>query len=164
MQRAKDTFYIILRDGVAAVNPQRTTAVRGVLRPAVLVEENELLSGVAVTETFRLRWTEVSVDRSGTVPMAKLLCEIRYESAGTAAVGGMDRGRTLTAMDDELRTVLSGATQSAAKMDLTGATPVPAGTRIFWSDPVFGQMVAVGDRMGRVTTVEVWSVEGVGEP
>ena len=164
MQRAKDTFYVMLRDGVAGVNPQRTTAVRGVLRPAVLVEENELLSGVALAETFRLRWTEVSVDASGTLPMAKLRCEIRYETAGTAAVGGMDRGRTLTSMDGELRTVLSGEVQSAAKMDFSGATPVPAGTRIFWSDPAFGQTVTTGDRLGRVTTVEIWSVEGAGEP
>lgn len=164
MQLAKDTFYVTLRDGVAVANPQRTTAVRGVLRPAVLVEENELLSGVALVETFRLRWTAASVDPSGTVPMAKLRCEIRYETAGTAAVGGMDRGRTLVAMDGELRTVLSGAVQSATKMDFTGATPVPTGTRIFWSDPAFGEVVAAGDRLGRLATVEVWSVEGVGEP
>ena len=164
MQRAKDTFYVMLRDGVAAVNPQRTTAVRGVQRPAVLVEENELLSGVALVETFRLRWTEVSVDPSGTVPMAKLRCEIRYETAGTAAVGGMDRGRTLTAMDGELRTVLSGTTQSAAKMDFSGATPVAGGTRIFWGDPDFGTVSTVGDRLGRVATVEIWSLEGAGEP
>lgn len=164
MQRAKDTFYVMLRDGVAAVNPQRTTAVRGVLRPAVLVEENELLGGVACTEAFRLRWTELSVDPSGTVPMAKLRCEIRYETTGTATVGGMDRGRALAAMDGELRTVLSGEIQSAAKMDFSGATPVPEGTRIFWSDPVFGAVAAAVDRLGRVAAVEVWSVEGVGEP
>ena len=164
MQKAKDTFFVMLRDGVAAVNPQRVTAVRGVLRPAVVVEENELLSGLALAETFRLRWTGASVDTSGTVPMAKLVCEIRYETAGTAAVGGMDRGRTLTAMDGELRTVLSGEVQNAAKMDFSGATPVPEGTRIFWSDPGLGAAAAAGDRLGRVATVEVWSVEGVGEP
>jgi hypothetical protein len=42
MQRAKDTFYITLRDRIAALNPARTVLVRGVVRPAVLVEENEL--------------------------------------------------------------------------------------------------------------------------
>ncbi len=164
MQRAKDTFYVTLRDGVAAANPQRTTAVRGVPRPAVLVEENELLSGAPLTETFRLRWTEVNMDLSGTVPMAKLRCEIRYETAGTTALSGMDRGRTLTAMDGELRTVLSAEAQSAAKMDFSGATPVPEGTRIFWSDPVFATATESGDRLGRVATVDVWSVEGAGEP
>ncbi len=160
MQRAKDTFFVAVRSGVAAVNPGRTVAVRGVLRPAVVVEENELESAVAATEVFRLRWTEVAVETSGTVPLARMRCEVRYETAGTEGLSGMDRGRVLSAMDWELRAVLSGAVQSAPKMDYTGATPVPTGTRIFWSDPVFGAAAMVGDRLGRTVAVEVWSLEG----
>ena len=164
MQRAKDTFYVVLRDGVAAANPQRTTVVRGVLRPGVLVEENELPVAVAAADVFRLRWTELAVDASGTVAMAKLRCEIVYETAGTAAMSGMDRGRLLSAMDAELVTVLAGEMQAAAKMDFSQGTPVPDGTRIFWSDPELGSAVIAGERVGRVATVEVWSVEGAGEP
>ncbi len=164
MQRAKDTFYVTLRDGVAAVNPQRTTAVRGVLRPGVLVEENELPAAVPVADVFRLRWTELTVDAAATVPMARIRCEIAYETAGTAAIGGMDRGRLLAAMDAELMTVLAGETQSAAKMDFSAGTPVPDGTRIFWSDPAFGGAVVTGERISRVTAVDVWSLEGAGEP
>ena len=44
MQNAKDTFYVTLRDRLAAVNPARTMLVRGVIRPGLLVEENELAS------------------------------------------------------------------------------------------------------------------------
>ena len=33
MQNAKDTFYVTLRDRLAAVNPARTMVVRGVTRP-----------------------------------------------------------------------------------------------------------------------------------
>ena len=44
MQNAKDTFYVTLRDRLAAVNPARTMVLRGVTRPGVLVEENELAS------------------------------------------------------------------------------------------------------------------------
>ncbi len=164
MQRAKDTFYVMLRDGVAAVNPQRTAVVRGVLRPGVLVEENELPVAVPIADVFRLRWTAVTVDTTSTVPMAKLRCEIEYETAGTAAVNGMDRGRLLAAMDAELMTVLAGETQSAAKMDFSMGTPAPDGTRIFWSDPAFGAAVTAGERVSRVTAVDVWSVEGAGEP
>ena len=164
MQRAKDTFYVTLSNGLAAANPLRTTSVRGVLRPAVLVEENELLNAEPLTETFRLRWTEASFDTSGTVPMAKLRCEIGYETAGSVGLSGMDRGRILTAMDGELRTVLSAEIQSAPKMDFTGATATPEGTRIFWSDPVFGEAAMVGDRLTRSAVVSVWSVEEAGEP
>lgn len=163
MQRAKDTFYVALRDGVAAVNPQRTTVIRGLLRPGVLVEENELPVAVAAADVFRVRWTAMSVDVQGTVPVAKLRCEIAYETAGTEAMSGMDRGRLLAAMDAELLTVLAGATQSAAKMGFSVGTPVPDGTRIFWSDPEFGTAVVTGERVSRTAAVEVWSVEGAGE-
>ena len=164
MQRAKDTFYVVLRDGVAAANPQRTTVVRGVLRPGVLVEENELPVAVAAADVFRLRWTALAVDAAGAMPLAKLRCEIAYETAGSAAMSGLDRGRLLSAMDAELVTVLAGETQAAAKMDFTEGTPVPEGTQIFWSDPAFGMAVMVGERVGRVATVDVWSLEGAGEP
>ena len=164
MQRAKDTFYVTLRDGVAEANPQRTTVVRGVLRPGVLVEENELPVAVPTADVFRLRWTALTVDTTGTVPMAKLRCEIAYETTGTAAVNGMDRGRLVAAMDAELMTVLAGETQSAPKMDFSSGTPVPDGTRIFWGDPAFTAAVVTGERVSRTASVDVWSVEGAGEP
>lgn len=164
MQRAKDTFYVMLRDGVAAANPQRTTVVRGVPRPGVLVEENELPVAEASADVFRLRWTELTVDAAATVPMAKLRCEIVYETAGTATTAGLDRGRLLSAMDAELLTVLAGETQAAAKMDFSEGTPVPDGTRIFWSDPEFAAAVADGERLRRVARLDVWSLEGAGEP
>ena len=36
MQNAKDTFYEVLRKRLAALNPERTMVVRGVVRPGVL--------------------------------------------------------------------------------------------------------------------------------
>lgn len=160
MQRTKDTFYVMLRNGVAAANAQRTVAIRGVLRPAVLVEENELQTATPEAEVFRLRWTDFAVDRSGTVPLARLRGEIRYATAGTAELNGLDRGRVLSAMDWELRFALSGDVQSTPKMDFSGATPQPDGTRIFWGDPEFGAATSEGDRLARVAVVEVWSVGG----
>ena len=42
IQTLKDTFYGVLRDRIAAANPSRTIVVRGLIRPSVLVVENEL--------------------------------------------------------------------------------------------------------------------------
>ena len=42
MQNAKDTFYLMLQSRLTALNPSRTIVVRGVLRPGILVDENEL--------------------------------------------------------------------------------------------------------------------------
>lgn len=162
MQKAKDTFYVMLRDRIAAANPQRTTVVRGMLRPGVLVEENELPTAVAAVDAFRLRWTAVSVDVDGTVPVAKLRCEIGYETAGTEAMSGMDRGRSLAAMDAELAAALA-RSYSTPKMDFSAGGAVPSGTRIFWSDAAFGAAEVHGERVGRVVVVDVWSLEGANE-
>jgi len=42
MENAKNSFYIALRDRIGQGNPSRTIFVRGVSRPAVLLEDNEL--------------------------------------------------------------------------------------------------------------------------
>ncbi len=55
MQNARDTFYVTLRDRLAAVNPARTIVLRGVTRPGVLVEENELVSAYQPVDAFCLR-------------------------------------------------------------------------------------------------------------
>ena len=77
--------------------------------------------------------------------------------------GGLDRGRALTAMDAELLAALSGAEQSAPKMDYSQGVPVPLGTQIFWADPVLGATVVSGERVGRTAVVEVWSLETANE-
>ena len=38
MQNAKDTFYLTLQSRLAALNPSRTVVLRGVVRPATLVD------------------------------------------------------------------------------------------------------------------------------
>ena len=49
MLDAKDTFYITLRDRLALVNPDRRMLTRGALRPSVLVEEAEPVTGKVCT-------------------------------------------------------------------------------------------------------------------
>ncbi|MBS1800024.1 MAG: hypothetical protein JSS95_09390 [Acidobacteria bacterium] len=162
MQNAKDTFYITLRDRIAAVNPARTVAVRGQSRPAVLVEENEFSSSFDHDDTFVLRWTNTGIDaQQSPLPLAALRCEIRYATGGNSGNGGMDRGRLLSAMDSELTAALNAAPQHAAKMNYANQAPMQ--TNIFWSDVTFAPSQTSGARLGRIATVDVFSYQEAGE-
>lgn len=165
MQETKDTFYVALRDRVAAGNPARTVVVRGVVRPGVLVEENEMPTKWAPAGVFLLGWTEVRVNRTGSVPLAAMTCSIRYGTDGSAADGGMDRGRLLAQMDAELGKALgAGAAgigaRNTRKMSYAGLASGGAAmereTSIFWGDVTFGAAVVAGERMERVATVMVF--------
>ena len=118
MQNARDTFYVTLRDRLAAVNPARTMVLRGVTRPGVLVEENELASAYQPVDAFCLRWTGLSVDAKGALPLVTMVCEIRYATDGDSGNGGMDRGRLLSAMDGELVAAVSAAPQNVREDEL----------------------------------------------
>ena len=143
-QQIKDAFYLALRTRIAAGNPDRTISLRGQLRPAVLVVENEFLhhetDGPIPPDCFTLRWTTVAKEPYG---LAHLQCEIRYATAGSAAAGGLDRGRALAAMDAEL---------TAA----TDTTPQNA-SGIFWSGAAFAAVIERGQSLERTATVEVLS-------
>ena len=157
----KDTFYLALRDRIAAGNPGRQVLVRGVLRPAVVVGENELpaaaVDGIAWVNCFCLRWTSVRLDRGLSV----LGCVIGYATDGSAGAAGMDRGRALSAMDAELVTALGTAPQNAAQVTVSeavagAAAETATGQRVFWSDVVLGDAVLRGERVERTATVEVY--------
>src|SRR5271167_4000585 len=109
MQNARDTFYVTLRDRLAALNPARTMVLRGVTRPGVLVEENELASAAVPVNVFCLSWTGMSVDAQAALPLVTMVCQIRYATDGSSGNGGMDRGRMLAAMDGELVAAVRGA-------------------------------------------------------
>ena len=167
MQNAKDTFYEVLRSRVAAANPERTIVLRGVTRPGVLVDENELVSTVTIPDCFRLRWIDATVDPANAMPIASLTCEVMYETAGTAGNGGLDRGRLLAAMDAELVAVLNNAPQTATKQSYaalaTGGSATAMSTNIWWSEVVLGSLVVKADRIGRTAKVTVMSCEEAGE-
>lgn len=168
MQDARDTFYVTLRSRLAAINPNRTIALRGQVRPGVLVEENELPTAFQPVDAFSLRWTSMQLDASGPLPLATMECQIAYATDGNAGNGGMDRGRLLGAMDGELATALLTDTQSATKKNFsevagTGTTAVPMSTNIFWSAPRFAPVTTSGERIERIATVEVFSYQEAGE-
>jgi len=169
MQNARDTFYVTLRDRLAAVNPARTMVLRGVTRPGLLVEENELVSAYQPVDAFCLSWTGLSVDVQGVLPLVTMVCEVRYATDGDSGNGGMDRGRLLSAMDAELVAALGEAPQNVVKMDYvaaaggSGLAPVAMATNVFWGDVVFGAVVVNGERLERVATVEVFTYQEAGE-
>jgi hypothetical protein len=161
MQNAKDTFYITLRDRIAALNSARTVLVRGQLRPAVLVEENELPSSFEHSGTFVVRWTDTRIAAEGPLPLVTMRCEICYSTPGNSGNGGMDRGRLLSAMDAELATALNASPQHTAKANYANTAPVQ--TNIFWNDVVFASSQTDGERLSRTATVDVFSYQEAGE-
>jgi hypothetical protein len=165
MQNAKDTFYMMLRDRLAAVNPARTMVVRGVTRPGSLVGENELASAVQPVDAFCLRWTGLRVDSRASLTLVSMQCEIRYCTDGTAGNGGMDRGRLLAGMDAELVAAINAGPQNVVKSAfVAGAAGGTAmGTKVFWGDVVFGAAVVEDERLARVATVDVFAYQEAGE-
>ncbi len=166
MQSLKDTFSAMLRDRVAEKNPARIVVVRGLVRPGVVVSEDELpgaaLDGIAPVDAFCLRWTALRVDPRAGVPLVTQTCEIRYATDGTAEYAGMDRGRALAAMDAELTGALGMSPQFADEMTFAetagggAVTKTATGSTVFWGDCVFKQAVMRSERMERTAEVEVF--------
>lgn len=167
MQNAKDTFYEVLRSRLVALNPERTLVLRGVVRPGVLVAENELLSGVAMPDCFRLRWSVAKVDADGMMPLVTAECFVEYETAGTAINGGMDRGRALAAMDAELQGMVNALPRNAPKTNYaglgSGKASIAMSTSVWWGAVSFGETAIKDDRLARTATVAVMSYQEAGE-
>jgi hypothetical protein len=161
MQNAKDTFYITLRNRLAVVNAERTMTLRGVVRPGILVEEAEAPSALLPMDVFVLRWTKLAADTQLPSIMASMTCEIHYATAGTQGNMGLDRGRALEEMDDELLRMLCPA--STVKMNYTQTPAEQMGTNIFWSQALFAAETTTRERVGRVVTVEVFAFQEQGE-
>jgi hypothetical protein len=161
MENAKNSFYIALRNRLAQVNPAQTIFLRGVSRPAVLVEENELATAKPQNDVYQIRWTKVSVDSEMPAAMVRATCEILYSTMGTTNNGGMDRGQCLTAMDSDLLQMLQPC--STPKMAYTQSGSTAELTNIFWTAPVFEAASDVQGVLSRTVTVDVFSLQEVGE-
>lgn len=167
MQNAKDTFYKLLRGRLTTLNPERTVVVRGLTRPGVLVDENELAASAALPDCFHLQWTTETVEAQGAMPLAAMSCEIAYATAGTALNGGLDRGRALASMDGELLAAVRQWPPNAVKNNYlplgSGGAALPMKTAVWWGDAVFGPVKVDRDRLTRTATVTVMSYEEAGE-
>jgi len=161
MQNAKDSFYMVLRTRLATINPERTVLLRGTVRPGILVEEAEAPINQLPNDVFILRWLGMGVDLDLASTMAAEECEIVYQTCGTQSFGGLDRGRSLKVMDEELVAMLQPF--HTPKLVYTATPPAPMLTQVFWDEPGLGPIVAQKDRLSRSAKVMVYSYQEQGE-
>lgn len=161
MQNAKDSFYVALRTRLATINPERTLLLRGAVRPGILVEEAEAPFSQIPMDVFVLRWLGLGVDVNLDTAMAAAECEIAYQTCGTQSFGGLDRGRALSAMDEELVAMLQPF--FTPKFNYALATPAAMLTNVFWDEAAFGPAAAQRDRLSRSVRTTVFSYQEQGE-
>lgn len=132
MQAAKDSFYMALRERLAALNPERVIVIDGVERPGIVVRENlEPQFGMAQTNTYYLDWGEVRI-AEGTRPILGLECHIWYATEGSAE-SGVDRGRSLAQLDEELLRICSPLHTEMRDYQQSPSTDLGCG--VFWTMP-----------------------------
>ena len=161
MQNAQNTFYITLRNRLATLNPSRTIYLRGVTRPGILVESNELVVAEPYSDVFLLRWKGLQCDPYLAEVMQQMECEIEYQTEGTVANLGMDRGQMLAEMDAELTALLQ--PNSATKLNYTQTPPVEMETQVFWTEATYQPVKVVRDRLSRTAVVHIFSYQEPGE-
>jgi hypothetical protein len=161
MQNAKDSFYMALRTRLIAINPERTILLRGSVRPGILVEEAEAPFSQLPNDVFILRWAVLGVDVDLGSPMAVEECEVIYQTCGTQSFGGLDRGRSLSEMDEELVAMLQPF--YTPKLNYTATPPTAMLTQVFWDGPGFGPTTTQRDRLSRSARVMVYSYQEQGE-
>jgi hypothetical protein len=161
MQNAKDSFYMALRTRLTTINPERTILLRGAVRPGILVEEAEAPFSQLPNDVFILRWQGLAVDMDLCSTMAAEECEIIYQTCGTQSFGGLDRGRALCQLDEELTSMLSPF--YAPKCNYTATPPATMLTQVFWDEPALTPIVVQRDRLTRSAKVMVYSYQEQGE-
>lgn len=161
MQNAKDSFYVALRTRLAALNPERTLLLRGTVRPGILVEEAEAPFTQLPDDVFILRWLDLGADIDLASTLAAEECEIIYQTCGSQSFGGLDRGRALSQMDEELLALLQPF--YAPKLNYTLQPPAPMLTQVFWDEPIFSPAATQRDRLARTAKVLVYSCQEQGE-
>lgn len=161
MQNAKDSFYMALRTRLTTINPERTILLRGTVRPGILVEEAEAPFSQFPSDVFVLRWLGLGADTDLSATMAAEQCEVVYQTSGTQSFGGLDRGRVLSEMDEELLAMLRPF--QTPKLNYTATPAATMLTQVFWDEPVFAPVVVQRDRLSRTASVLVYSYQEQGE-
>ncbi|HWE86073.1 MAG TPA: hypothetical protein VG267_14105 [Terracidiphilus sp.] len=161
MQNAKDSFYMALRNRLTALNPERTLMLRGAVRPGILVEEAEAPFSQLPADVFVLRWLGMGADVDLASTLVAEECEILYQTCGCQTFGGLDRGRALSQMDEELMVLLQPF--YTPKLSYVATPPAPLLTQVFWDEPAFTPCITQRDRVGRSAKVMVYSYQEAGE-
>ena len=161
MQNAKDSFYVALRTRLVAINPERTILLRGAVRPGILVEEAEAPFPQLPNDVYVLRWLALGLDLDLGAAMAAEECEIIYQTCGTQSFGGLDRGRALSQMDEEIAAMLQPF--YTPKLNYSAQPAAPMLTNVFWDEPGFTPIAINRDRLTRSAKVVVYSYQEQGE-
>lgn len=154
MQFTKDSFYLALRDRLAALDPERKIVVDGIERPAILVAENEPRNAAPpLPNAYYLAWDPPRIvpgSENAARPLMMMECRASYR-AGNLTAGAVDRGRALSALDSALLWLLT--PPRTAKLDTSKTPPAPTGTYVFWGSVEFGDGA---DGLGRTATLPVF--------
>jgi len=150
-----------LRARLVTVNPERTMLVRGAVRPGIVLEEAEAPFTQLPGDVFVVRWLGLGVDLDLASAMTAEECEIVYQTCGTQSFGGLDRGRALSAMDEELVAMLQPFW--TPKLNYVATPPAAMLTNVFWDEPGLGPIVAQRDRLSRTARITVYSYQEQGE-
>jgi len=161
MQNAKDSFYMALRTQLITINPARTILLRGVVRPGILVEEAEAPFNQLPNDVFVLRWLGLAADMDLASTMTAAECEILYQTCGSQSFGGLDRGRALSAMDEEVLAMIQPF--YTPKLNYTATPPAAMPTQVFWDEPGFMPIVVQRDCLSRSAKITVYSYQEQGE-
>jgi len=161
MQNAKDSFYMALRTRLVIINPNRTILLRGTVRPGILVEDAEAPFSQLPNDVFVLRWLGLAADLDLASTMAAEECEILYQTCGTQSFGGLDRGRSISEMDEELVSMLQPF--FTPKLNYTPSPPAAMLTHVFWDEPGFTPIATQRDQLSRSAKVTVYSYQEQGE-
>jgi hypothetical protein len=161
MQNAKDSFYMALRTRLTTINPERTILMRGAVRPGIVVEEAEAPVSQLPTDVFVLRWLALGADLNLDSTMVAAQCELIYQTCGTQSFAGLDRGRALSEMDEEVLAMIHPF--YTPKLNYTATPPAAMLTHVFWGEPVFAPIAVQRDRLSRSATTIVYSYQEQGE-
>jgi hypothetical protein len=136
MQNAKDSFYMALRQGWRrSIRSGRSCCAERCGR-GFWWRRRKLPSASSPTMCLSCAgwvWAWIWILASTMVAEE---CEIVYQTCGTQSFGGLDRGRTLSEMDEELVAMLEPF--YTPKLNYTATPPAAMLTKVFWDEPGFG--------------------------
>jgi hypothetical protein len=125
------------------------------------VEEAEAPFNQLPNDVYVLRWLGMGVDMDLASTMAAEQCEILYQTCGTQSFGGLDRGRLMSQMDEEVMAMLQPF--HTPKLNYTATPPAAMLTQVFWDEPGFTSLTIERDRLSRSANVMLYSYQEQGE-
>ena len=128
----KTSFYMALRNRLAVVNPERTImCAERYGRGSWWRRRRRLSASCRRTCLCCAGWAWART--STWPPTVAAECEILYQTCGSQAFGGLDRGRALSQMDEELMAMLQPF--YTPKLNYTATPPAAMLTQVFWDEP-----------------------------